>query len=157
MAMLYDHLGRPVKTGDLQRELAGPTLAGIRTVWDQTTASGLTPYALAGLLASAAAGDATSYLTLAEEMEERDLHYRCELGKRRLAVTRLEATVEAASDDPKDEELADQVRELTRRDGFRFLCADLMDAIGKGYSVCEILWDRAGQWWPDRYLWRDPR
>lgn len=157
MAMLYDHLGRPVKTGDLQRELAGPTLAGIRTVWDQTAASGLTPYALAGLLAEAAAGDATSYLTLAEEMEERDLHYRCELGKRRLAVTRLEATVEAASDDPKDEELADQVRELTRRDGFRFLCADLMDAIGKGYSVCEILWDRAGQWWPDRYLWRDPR
>lgn len=155
--MLYDHLGRPVKTGDLQRELAGPTLAGIRTVWDQTAASGLTPYALAGLLAEAAAGDATSYLTLAEEMEERDLHYRCELGKRRLAVTRLEATVEAASDDPKDEELADQVRELTRRDGFRFLCADLMDAIGKGYSVCEILWDRAGQWWPDRYLWRDPR
>lgn len=157
MAMLYDHLGRPVKTGDLQRELAGPTLAGIRTVWDQTAASGLTPYALAGLLAEAAAGDATSYLTLAEEMEERDLHYRCELGKRRLAVTRLEATVEAATDDPKDEELADQVRELTRRDGFRFLCADLMDAVGKGYSVCEIMWDRAGQWWPDRYLWRDPR
>lgn len=157
MTTLYDHLGRPVKTGDLKRELAGPTMAGIRTVWDQTAASGLTPYALAGLLAEAAAGDATSYLTLAEEMEERDLHYRCELGKRRLAVTRLEATVEAASDDPKDEELADQVRELTRRDGFRFLCADLMDAIGKGYSVCEILWDRAGQWWPDRYLWRDPR
>ncbi|MBP7517186.1 MAG: DUF935 domain-containing protein [Desulfobulbus sp.] len=157
MTTLYDHLGRPVKTGDLQRELAGPTLAGIRTVWDQTTASGLTPYALAGLLAAAAAGDATAYLTLAEEMEERDLHYRCELGKRRLAVTRLEATVEAASDDPKDEELADQVRELARRDGFRFLCADLMDAIGKGYSVCEIMWDRAGQWWPDRYLWRDPR
>lgn len=155
--MLYDHLGRPVQTGDLKRELAGPTLAGVRTVWDQTTASGLTPYALAGLLAEAAAGDATSYLTLAEEMEERDLHYRCEIGKRRLAVTRLEATVEAASDDPKDEELADQVRELTRRDGFRFLCADLMDALGKGYSVCEILWDRAGQWWPDRYLWRDPR
>ena len=157
MSPLYDHLGRPVKTGDLPRELAGPTLAGIRTVWDQTTASGLTPYALAGLLASAAAGDATSYLTLAEEMEERDLHYRCEIGKRRLAVTRLEATVEAASDDPKDEELADQVRELCRRDGFSFLTADLMDAIGKGYSVCEILWDRAGQWWPDRYLWRDPR
>ena len=125
--------------------------------WDQTTASGLTPHALAGLLADAAAGDAAAYLTLAEEMEERDLHYRCEIGKRRLAVTRLEATVEAASDDPKDEELADQVRELTRRDGFRFLCADLMDAVGKGYSVCEILWDRAGQWWPDRYLWRDPR
>ena len=46
------------------------------------------PSAAAGLLASAAAGDATAYLTLAEEMEERDLHYRCEIGKRRLAVTR---------------------------------------------------------------------
>jgi phage gp29-like protein len=35
---------------------------------------------------------------------------------------------------------------------------DLMDGIGKGYSVVEIMWDQSeGQWTPREYIWRDPR
>ncbi len=97
------------------------------------------------------------YLTLAEEMEERDLHYRCELGKRKLAVSSLPANVEAASDSAHDVMLADEVRALVRRPGFRGLLTDLLDALGKGYSVAEIIWQRGAKWWPERYEWRDPR
>jgi len=155
--MLYDHLGRPIKTQQLTSELAAPSLTGIRTVWDATVAAGMTPYKLATLLQGAAAGDIYDYLTLAEEMEERDPHYRCELSKRKLAVASLPVTVEAATDAPKDVQLADEVRALVKKAGFRGLLKDQLDAIGKGFSVCEINWSRGAKWMPTRYDWRDPR
>lgn len=155
---LYDHLGRPIRRQQLTKELAAPTMTGVRTVWDDTIAAGLTPYALGNLLVNAAQGDAHEYLTLAEEIEERDLHYACELGKRKLAVSKLPVTVEAASDDAKDVKLADEVRALPKKAGFRGLLKDLLDGIAKGYSVAEIIWDRSGRvWQPTRYAWRDPR
>ncbi len=155
--MLYDHLNRPIKTSELTKELAGPSVAGVRSVWDQSAAFGLTPYRLASLLQSAAEGDANSYLTLAEEMEEKDLHYRCEMGKRKLAVSALPVVVEAASDSDEDVRLADEIRALVKRAGFRSLLKDLLDSLGKGYSVCEIIWQRGAKWRPARYEWRDPR
>jgi phage gp29-like protein len=157
MAIL-DAYGKPIRTQELTREIAAPTLAGIRTIWTDTIAAGLTPGRLANLLRSAAEGDHTDYLTLAEEMEERDLHYACELGKRKLAVSRMPISVESFSDDKKDLELADAVRGLVRRPGFRGLAKDCLDALGKGYSVTEIIWDKSGQRWsPAAYKWRDPR
>lgn len=155
--MLYDHAGRPVKTGELRQELAAPGLTGVRSVWGDTAAAGLTPQRLAGLLQAAADGDTRQYLTLAEEMEERDLHYRCEIGKRKLAVTGLPVTVESASDDERDIELTDAVRDLVRRPGFMGLLKDLLDGLGKGFSVCEIIWQRGQKWLPEQYVWRDPR
>lgn len=156
MAIL-DHRGNPVQSKQLAKELAAPTMSGVRTVWDESVTGGLTPYRLAALLQNAAAGDARDYLTLAEEMEERDLHYRCELGKRRLAVAALPVVVEAASDAADDIRLADEVRALVKRAGFRGLLKDLLDALGKGYSVSEIMWQRGSTWQPLGYEWRDPR
>lgn len=146
-----------MQSRQLTKELSAPSLTGIRTVWDATVAGGLTPYKLASLLQGAASGDANDYLTLAEEMEERDLHYRCELGKRKLAVAALPVTVEAASDAAHDVMLAKEIRLLVRRPGFRGLLKDQLDSIGKGYSVSEIIWDRGAKWLPCRYEWRDPR
>lgn len=154
---LYDHLNRPIRRQELTREHAAPSLTGVRTIWDDAVASGLTPVRLAGLLRNAVLGETHEYLTLAEEMEERDLHYGCELGKRKLAVSRLPVTVEAYSDDKKDQDLADEIRALTRRPGFRGLLKDLLDGLGKGYSAVEIMWRRGAQWLPERYEHRDPR
>jgi phage gp29-like protein len=155
--MILDHRGNPVKTQQLTQELAAPSLAGIRTVWDQSVAGGLTPVRLAALLLGAASGDANDFLTLAEEMEEKDLHYRCEIGKRKLAVASLPVIVEAASDDAKDVQLADEVRAMVKMAGFRGLLKDLLDGLGKGYSVSEIIWARGAKWFPASYVWRDPR
>jgi len=157
MTQLVDQYGRPIKKQELVKELAGPSLTGIRTIWTDTVASGLTPYSLAEILRSAADGDHYAYLTLAEEMEERELHYGAELGKRKLAVSRLPISVESYSDEQKDKDLADAVRDLVRRPGFRGLLKDALDGLGKGYSVTEIIWDRSGEVWkPLRYEWRDP-
>ncbi|MDH5525209.1 MAG: DUF935 domain-containing protein [Desulfobulbaceae bacterium] len=157
MPILYDAYNRPIKKEQLTKELAAPSLAGVRTVWDNTVTNGLTPQRLATLLQGAAQGDMHDYLTLAEEMEERDLHYRCELGKRKLAVSSLPVNVEAYSASDHDVKLADDVRALVKRPGFRGLLKDLLDGIGKGYSVAEIIWQRGAKWWPERYEWRDPR
>jgi phage gp29-like protein len=157
MATLYDHLGRPVQSSVLNKELAAPAISGVRTVWTNAVTGGLTPARLASLLQSAASGSANEYLTLAEEMEERDLHYRCEIGKRRLAVTSLPIVIESASDAAKDVQLADEIRALVQKAGFRGLLKDLLDALGKGYSVAEIMWQRGSKWVPASYEWRDPR
>ena len=133
MVTLYDYLNRPIKSEQLKRELAAPTLSGVRSVWNETVTSGLTPAGLASLLLDAADGDIRAYLTLAEEMEERDLHYRCEMGKRRLAVSSLPVVIESASDEPKDLDLAEAVRgRLLKSAGFKGLLKDLLDAHRQG-------------------------
>lgn len=150
--------GRPFKTADLTEELAAPTLTGVRSVWTQSIAAGMTPARLAMILQAAADGNAHDYLSLAEEMEERDPHYAAVLGTRKRAISGLPPMVEAASDDAADTKLADAVRELVRRPAFGYLVDDQLDALGKGYSVSEIMWDRSGKTWePQSYRHRDPR
>ncbi|MCJ8285114.1 DUF935 domain-containing protein [Halomonas sp.] len=157
-SVIIDHRGRPLRRQALTREVAPPTLTGVRQVWHPGVAGDLTPDRLAAILRAAAEGDGHQYLTLAEEMEEREPHYAAVLGTRKRAVSGLEVMVEAASDDPSDIQLADEVRALVRRPAFEDLLEDLLDALGKGYSACEIDWDRSErQWWPRGYTWRDPR
>lgn len=156
---LYDAYNRPVQKKILSQEIARPSMTGVRSLWNYSYVSGgLTPERLATLLRNAAEGDADAYLSLAEEMEEKDLHYASVLGTRKRAVARLPIVVEAASDDPKDIKLADEVRELFKRRATKALIEDCLDALGKGYSVVEICWDKSkNPWQPGRYEWRDPR
>jgi phage gp29-like protein len=137
--------------------MAAPSLTGIRRVWRDPVADGLTPTRLAAILRAAAEGVADEYLTLAEEMEERDAHYGSVLGTRKLAVTGLAVRVDAASDAADDVRRADILRELTAAPEFGEMAAHLTDALGKGYAVVELCWDRAGALWTPRYAPRDPR
>ncbi len=157
MAIL-DHRGRPLEMEKLGEELAAPEIAGVRSAWYESTSNTLTPERLAEVILAAEANDIQAFLTLAEEMEERDLHYADVLGTRKLAVTGLEVMVESASDERHDMEIADAVRKVIYDDAFDALLPGVMDAIGKGFSVSEIMWDRSGKrWLPKEYKWRDPR
>lgn len=149
--------GQPIDLDVLGEEISAPSVSGIRQVWHASVAGGLTPARLAQLLQAAAEGDAHDYLTLAEEMEERDLHYASVLGTRKLAIVGLDVMVESASDDPADVRLADAVRELVAQAEFLEMVADLVDAIGKGYAVSELVWDRSGRTWQPHFRARDPR
>ncbi|USH01094.1 DUF935 domain-containing protein [Grimontia kaedaensis] len=146
-----------VKTQTLTREIAGPT--AIRNPWGSgSAASGLTPSRLAAILQAASEGDLEAYLTLAEEMEERDPHYSSVMRTRKLAVAGLPVNIEAGGEDSHAEKLADAVRAMTEAPQFGELVDNALDALGKGFSVNEIMWDRSGrQWTPSAYLWRDPR
>ncbi|NVK42125.1 MAG: DUF935 domain-containing protein [Oceanospirillaceae bacterium] len=151
--------GQPIQKKVLTQEIAKASLTGVRNAWHNlSVASGLTPQYLADLLQRAANNDANDYLILAEEMEEKDLHYQSVLGTRKRAISGLDVTVESASDDAKDIQLADAVRSITRTPEFGMMVDDALDGLGKGYSVNEIIWDRTGSLWkPARYEYRDAR
>lgn len=156
---LVDQYGNPIDRTRLTEEESGPTMAGVRQILSDHPSSGLTPRRLASLLIEAEQGNADAYLELAEEMEEKDLHYRSVLSTRKLQVSQLPITVEAASDESADQELANLVREHLVESGvIEDYLFDMLDAVGKGYSAGEIIWRTdGGIWRPARIEWRDPR
>ena len=156
---LYDAYGKPVQKTQLTQELAAPTLTGLRTIWNDAVSMGLTPAALSAILQEAATGYGYEYLALAEEMEEKDLHYAAQLGTRKRAVVQLPTAVEPGDEkDAKSKEIAEDFREsVVEKPTFRGLLEDQMDALGKGYSVSEIIWDRGAKWNPCEFKWRDPK
>lgn len=158
MARLLDQYGNPIDLTRLRQEEAGPTVTGIRQVISGHPAQGLNPVRLARLLRDAEEGDPTAYFELAEEMEEKDLHYRSVLATRKNQVAGLDITVEAASDKAEDVADADLIRAWLRRDELQGELFDILDAVGKGMSIIEIIWDTSErQWQPARLEWRDPR
>jgi len=155
---LLDQYGNPIRREALRGEHGGPTVTGVRSILSDHPAQGLTPHRLARLLRAAESGDAVAYLELAEEMEEKDLHYRSVLSTRKMQVACLPVTVEAAGDDAQSVADADLIRTWLARDTLALELYDILDAVGKGFSATEILWDTAdGLWLPARLEWRDPR
>ena len=156
---LLDAYGRPVRQQKLTVPLAEGGVTGIRQTWAGSAASGLTPVKLASILRACDQGELREFLILAEEMEERDPHYSSVLGTRKRAISGIMPQVEAASDSARDVEIAEAVREgIAEHDGFADLVGDLLDALGKGFSVVEIDWARsASRWSPARFDHRDPR
>ena len=156
---LLDQYGRPVRLQKLTEPLAEGGMTGIRQTWAGSAASGLTPAKLASILRACDQGELREFLILAEEMEERDPHYSSVLGTRKRAISGIMPQVEAASDSARDVEIAEAVREeIAEHPGFADLVEDLLDALGKGFSVVEIDWARsASRWTPERFDHRDPR
>lgn len=147
----------PSERRQLAEEDARPELVGIRTLWTQSIASGLTPERLANILQTAKRGDHRLFLELAEEMEERDDHYYSVLATRRLALSGIAVSIdeEASEDVPQD--IIEAVEDLFD-DEFPDVVEDLMDALGKGYSCVEMMWaETDGLWKPQAFVWRDPK
>lgn len=158
MPTLYDAHGQPIDTSLLNQELSGVTVTGVRSPLSGHPAQNLNPVRLARLLRAAEEGDATAYLELAEEMEEKDCHYRSVLATRKMQVAGLDITVDSPSDSAGDVKATDLVRDFLASDVLQHSLFDILDAIGKGYSACEIVWDCEGKTWtPCRIVWRDPR
>lgn len=155
---LLDAYGRPVRRDVLKTEVAAATMGGVRSPISGYPADGLTPISLADILRDADAGQPLRYLELAETIEERDPHYLGVLGTRRRSVSQIGITVDAASEDPQDEAIAQEIRTWLARDELTDEIFDVLDCIGKGFSMTEIIWDTSeGQWIPKALEWRDPR
>lgn len=156
---LVDARGRPIEKPVLREEMGGPTMSGVRSPITTYPGDGLDPLKLGQILRDADQGNPIRALELAETIEERDLHLVGVLGTRKRSVAQLEITVEPGSEDPAHVKHADMVREWIKRDELGDELFDMLDAIGKGYSFTEIIWDRAAghEWYPVRLEWRDPR
>ena len=156
---IVDMNGNPIEIDVLTREVADAQVTGLRNIWGHgSVASHLNPVRLSDILTRAVNHDHHDFLTLAEELEERDLHYAGVLGSRKRAITGLGGEITPASDSAADVAMAEEVRQLIVSAEFGNMLADALDGLGKGYSVNEIRWETsARQWMPTNYTWRDPR
>lgn len=155
---LLDHTGRPIQRKVLTTEVAAATIGGVRSPISGTPADGLDPEQLASILRAADQGDPVRYLELAEVIEERDAHYLGVIGTRKRSVSQIPITIKEASDKPEDVKKAEMVREWLDRGELIDELFDILDAVGKGYSFTEIIWDTSsGQWRPEKLEYRDPR
>lgn len=104
--------------------------------------NGLTPVKLANIFKEADTGDVMQQMELFEEMEEKDPHLFSQLQTRKNAVTGLDFEIlPFKSDNPRDKEIAEFVQEqISSLENFEEIQIDLLDAIGKGFAVSEIIW-----------------
>ena len=144
MAMLFDQFGREIqvmKQPDT-REIA---VTAIRDRWSNYPSGGLTPQSLASIFKEADQGDVSRQAELFEEMEEKDTHLFSELQTRKNAVLGLDYDITPYSESAEDKRIRDFVADcIFGINTFDDALLDLLDAIGKGYALCEILWATDG-------------
>lgn len=141
-----------VKPQDLKTEIARPSQTGLRSVWQWRPLASLTPAAVADILRRAAMGDAHDFLLAADDIREKDLHYRAVLQTRQLAVAGLPIDIQPADESAQARRAADLVRQALDGLDLSALIAHLMDAVAKGYAVAEIIWETSGSIWRPREI-----
>ncbi len=137
---------------DLKKPIATPTQTGLRQVWQWRPLASMTPAMVADVLRRAAMGDAHDFLLAADDIREKDLHYRAVLQTRTLAVAGLPISILPRDDTPAAKRAADLVRDALSDQDISTLVAHLMDAVAKGYAVAEIVWDTSGSLWYPREI-----
>ena len=144
----------------LAEQRATPVANSNRDLWSGGLVAGLTPERLASILDKVRRGDIPAeYLEIAGELEERDAHYRSVLSTRKHAIEGLEMYVNSAGDDKEALAIAEAVTEdIAEHSDMMDLRKNALDALGKGFSVNEIIWNTSSsRWKPDTFIFRDPR
>ena len=128
-----------------------------RTLWNTATGH-LTPWSLGRMLREHAEGNLDEFLSFAEDAEEKNEHYGAVLGTRKRAVEGVDFTIKPAGDSEQDKDIAKFVAEIIDAPNFPDLVEDMLDALGKGFSVSEIIWHtQSNRWTPVDYMHIDPR
>ena len=119
---------------------------------------GLTPSKLASILDQAEQGDLLAQFDLYEDMEEKDGHIAAELGKRRRALLVDWSVVPPDNPTPAEKRSAELLAELVGEIAdFEDVLFDVTDAIGKGFSCCEIEWHKPGKYWVPKTITHRPQ
>jgi phage gp29-like protein len=158
---LIDQFGyklQPIEKARLTEQIAAPSSFSARPPFEGHRAFGINPGMLGMYLRGADNGNTRDWFILAEEIEELFPHYSAVLSKRRRQVALLPMTVVASKKAKDGEKHADFVREWLETEVLEHAAFDILDAIGKGYSVNELIWDsRPDGVWPSEILWRNQR
>ncbi len=138
--MIVDQFGRPVTAKKPVTE--EQAVSWIRDRYIPYVSRGLTADRLALISQEADQGNIFRQAELFQEMEEKDAHLASILQTRKLAVSGLNWEISPASDDSRDKKVADACRQqLKGIEDFDETLHHLMDAVGKGFSVSEIMWE----------------
>lgn len=158
---LVDQFNTPIKRAEiaqLREPVAAPSSFSARPPFVGHLAFGIDPGRLGMLLRAADNGQTREWFILAEEIEELFPHYAAVLAKRKRQVSLLPITVEAAEGAKDAEKHADFIRDWLNTEVLQRALFDVADAIGKAYSVNEIMWEtKPGRVWPAEIIWRHQR
>lgn len=144
---LVDQFGRPIEPKTLNREQGVADTKFVRNWAYYEPMRSVTPHRLARILADANAGDIYAQSLLFEEIEEKDTHIFAEISKRRSAVTGLTWQIQPGDDSILQQQLTDELKKVFSRSMTRHLLTSMADAIGKGFSCTEIIWNiKAGKY-----------
>ena len=120
------------------REIAAVSL---QDRWSSYPSVGLTPGGLGAIFQEADQGAVRSQMELFEEMEEKDAHLASLLQTRKLSVLSLDYEVLPYANTPEDEQISEALGEIIFGiPDLENACLDLLDAIGKGFALVEIIW-----------------
>ncbi len=157
--MADDHEDRPVKIADIEKPAERRRRAEIlklRSRMRKVESGTPTPENLGEIfqgVLDGGVGSADPLFALAADMERRDGHYRGQLSVRKLAVGSV-GTALRPNDNEAALELCQRVRDADWFGRFNF---DLLDGLGKGWSINELQWSTGDLWYPTGYTHRDPR
>ena len=161
MTTLFDHTGRPVDLGKLQGEEARASTQSVRSPWHENVGSGMTPAKVLAFIQAADTGDHETYTKFAADMERRDAHYYSVLQTRKLAIAQLKRKVESPTDDAEDVRIAELLDSVVNGEGFTKVILNVLDALGKGFSINEIIWrtdlEEGRLWLPREIKWRNQK
>jgi phage gp29-like protein len=148
---LIDQFRKPVAAKDAARmseEVYPAGSAHSRPPFEGHIAWGIDPQKLGGIMRAAETGSSKQWFLLAEEIEEHFPHYGALLGKRKRQVALLPITVVAADEkDPAAVKHAEMVRDWLATGVLQAAMFDIADALGKGFSNHEIVWEQEpGKW-----------
>ena len=160
VSRLVDQFGRPfsrAEIANLREEISPPNAGQGRAPFNGHLAFGIDPSRLGAVLRAADNGSSREWMILAEEVEELFPHYLSVLSKRRRQVSQLPVTVLAAMGEDAYDQHAQFVRDWITTGVLARAMFDITDAIGKGFSVSEILWQtEPGRVRPAEIAYRPP-
>ena len=143
MTILYDHRNNPIDPALLRRHDDRPSRVRSNN-WDPFSRLEIEPEWVANLLRRAERGDTEAFLLLAGRMEERFPRYLAVLGQRKSEVIASPIRVTPAGESDFDKQVSDEVQAIVSgkgtSDAFRLWYPDMLDALGKGYSIGEMVW-----------------
>ncbi len=161
MSKLVDQYNQPIPKSAitrLQEEEAGPDAFSARPPFVGHLADRMDPRRLGAIIRAADNGQTRDWFILAEEIEELFPHYLSVLSKRKRQVCGLPITVDPAQDVKDAEKHADFIRRWVSRGVLEESLFDVLDGLGKGFSVSEIQWEsRDGGFVPAEIAWRNQR
>ncbi|MDK1288501.1 DUF935 domain-containing protein [Pseudoalteromonas umbrosa] len=142
---IVDLYGNPINSKQLAETQTDENsrIAAMRKEFAEHPTQGLTPAKLASLLREAQEGNLAAMADLAKDIEDKDGHITCELGKRRRAIIGLDFNIKpprnASAAEQRDAEMLAEI--LDDATWFYDLLFDFSDAILKGFSANELKWE----------------
>jgi phage gp29-like protein len=122
--------------------------------WNTYPSVGLTPEALATILKEADEGNISRQMELFEEIMEKDPHIFGAFQSRKLAVSKRDYQIISASEDKRDKDIAEYVRNVFNNiKRFHTFREDALDSVPKAFSAQQIMWkiDPANNVYIDRF------